>query len=129
GVHGVLVGRVAAGDDFDRVAAELAEFVEQHALGGGVEAVAARMGDDGDAAGTLDPAHGLVERGPAVRHVAGFAFAEVFAEDLGGAGAAAGLDDVAGEVGARQQIGVADVFQGALIGVKNAGLFQLGGNL
>ena len=50
------------------------------------------MGDDGDAASLVDPAHGVTQAGPDVGHVAGLAFGQVAAEDLGHVAAVAGVD-------------------------------------
>src|SRR5450830_69246 len=129
GVDGVLVGRVAARDDFDGGAAQLLEFVEQGAFGHGREFVASGVGNHGLAAGGLDPAHRLFQRSPAVRHIARLAFAEKFTEHLGQGVAGAAFDQVAGKMGARYQVGIADIFQGAFVGARVAGLVQLDGDL
>jgi hypothetical protein len=64
-----------------------------------------------------------------MRHEAGPAFDQEAAEDLGRVAADAGLDQVAGEVGARDQVGVADVLQRAFVRAVDADLGQLGGHL
>ena len=64
-----------------------------------------------------------------MRHEAGLAVGQVLAEDLRGVAAGADLDDVAREVGARDQVRVADIFQRALEGAVNADPGQLGGHL
>jgi hypothetical protein len=64
--------------------AVLLEFGEQRKLFVGAQAVAGRVGNHGHAAGLRDPAHGIAQAGPAVRHKAGLALDQVFAEHLVG---------------------------------------------
>ena len=120
---------MAAGDDLDAAAAVALELGEERVLLGRRELVARRMGDDRDAAGVADPGHGVLQRRPAMRHEAGPAFDEKAAEDLLRVGADAALDQVAREVGARDQVGVADVAQRAFVGAGDADLRELVGHL
>ena len=59
-----------------------------------------------------------------MRHIAGLAFGQVFAKHLVGVLADAGVHQKAGKVGARNQLGVAHIGQGALKGSCNADLGQ-----
>jgi hypothetical protein len=91
---------MAAGDDFHTATAMGFEFAEQCVLFVGREAIAGRVGNDGDATGFGDPLHRFLQPRPAVRHIAGFAFGQVFAKHLGCVAAHARFDQVAGKVGA-----------------------------
>ena len=113
-----LGGGVAAGDDLDAAAAVALELGEERVLLGRRELVARRMGDDRDAAGIADPGHRVLQRRPAVRHEARLAFDQEAAEHLLRVGADAALDQVAREVGARDEVGVADVAQRAFVGCR-----------
>jgi hypothetical protein len=124
GVLDILGRRVAAGDHLDRLAAVRLEFEEQRVLLVGRELVAARVRDHGHALGGGDPVHRVLQRGPAVRHVAGLAFGEELAKHLGGVAAVALLDQEAREVRARDEFGVADELQRAFVGAVDADLGQ-----
>ena len=64
-----------------------------------------------------------------MRHEAGLAFDEEAAEHVLRAGADAALDQEAREVGARDEVGVADELQRAFVGAVDADLGQLVGHL
>ena len=111
---------MAAGGDFDALPAQVEEFVEQ---GGELERrvlVAAWMGDDGHAAGAAYPAHGLGQGSPLHGHVARAIVAQELVENRLHVGAVAGLDQVAGEMRAADELGVARERQGALVRARHA---------
>jgi len=87
------------------------EFGEQRKLLVGAEFVTCRVGDHGHAPGLGDPAHGIAQARPAVRHVAGLAFGEIAAKDFACFAGKAALDDVARKVRARDEFQVAGVLQ------------------
>ena len=120
---------MAARHHLDGLAAVADELGEQRVLLGRREAVAAGVGDDGDAAGLADPAHGVAQARPAVRHEAGVAFGQVAPEHGMGVGADAALDEEAGEVRSRDELGVADVALCPFVGARDADLRQPFGHL
>jgi hypothetical protein len=91
----------------------------------GRELVARRVGDHRHAPGLGDPAHRVAQRRPAVRHIAGLAFDQVFAKHLAVSRHTPGFNQKACKVGARNQFGVAHELQGALVGAVDAHLRQL----
>ena len=120
---------MAASDDFDALAAVAFEFGEQGKLFVGREFVARRVGYDGHAACASDPSDRVFERGPAVFHIAGFAFGQVFAKHLGGFFADAGFHQIAGKVGAGDEVGVACVGQRAFKGTLDTDTLQVFGHV
>ncbi len=112
---------MGAGDHFDTLAAMVLEFGEQRELLVGAEAVAPGVGDHRHAAGAGDPAHGVAQACPFVGDKAGLAIGQVFAEHRIGVRAEASFHNVAGKVGARDQIGVAHIFHGAFECARDAG--------
>jgi hypothetical protein len=105
------------------------ELGKEGVFGRRAERVAARVGDHGDAAGLRDPLHGVTQPRPAVRHIAGLAVGQEAPENLVRVAAGAGLDDVAREVGARDQLRVAHVLEGSLEGASDAHARQFIGHL
>src|SRR5690606_21109470 len=81
-VFGVLVGCVAAGDDLDGLAAQVAELFEQRVkLRVGVF-VAPRVGNRCPAACRENPAHGLLQGRPLHGHVGRLAVTQIAVEDF-----------------------------------------------
>ena len=105
------------------------EFFDQPAFGGGGKAVAHRVGDYRDAAGTGDCLHGFGQLRPLVADIGGFAFAEIFVEGLLGAADDALLAQKFGDMGARHGFGAGTERQRAFVGAENAFFFELGGDL
>src|SRR5690606_21468364 len=77
-----LARRMRTAEHLDADAADIAELRHQRPQPARVDAVAAGMREHRGAAGIADPAHGLVERGPAMRDVTRLALDEEAAEDL-----------------------------------------------
>ena len=100
------------------------EFAEQRIFFVGREPVASRVGNHGDATCIGDPLHRVLQAGPAVRHVAWFAFGEVFAEHFRRVAADTRVHQVPRKVGPRNQFGVAHITQSALVGIQDADLGQ-----
>src|SRR5688572_25545373 len=100
---------MAARDDLEAHAAERFELAEQRAALCIVELVTAGVRDHRDAACGIDPPHGVGERRPRVRHIAGLAFAEIRLEYRLSVFGAAALDEMAREVGAAHELGIGDV--------------------
>ena len=98
----------------------LTEFGKQRVFLGRCEVVACRVGNHRHAASLADPAHGVAQACPAVRHKTGFAFGEKAAEHFRGVVAYALLYQIARKVGARDQLWIACVAQRALVGTGNA---------
>ena len=96
------------------------ELGEQRVLLGRRELVAARVRDDGHAAGGADPAHGVAQPGPAMLDVARLAFGEVAAEDGVHVGRDAAGDQEAAEVRARDEVGVRRQLDRAFVGALDA---------
>src|SRR5215471_19217537 len=87
----------------DRVAAEIAKLGEQPTHTGAFDLVTARMGDHSLPSGGVNPADDFRERGPRVRHVAGFATSQIALEDVLRLARKAGLHQIAREVRARNE--------------------------
>jgi len=68
GERDVLMRFMAAAHDFNRTAAEFMEFGKQRAQLGRIERIASGMRDDGNAAAAVDPAHGIAQARPLMRH-------------------------------------------------------------
>ena len=122
GIGQVLGGGVAAGHHLHALAAMALELGEQGEFFVGAEFVPRRVRNNRHAAGLGDPGHGIFQAGPAVRHVAGFAFNQVLAKHLLGVLADATVHQKAGKVGARDQLMVARKLQGAFKGPGDADL-------
>lgn len=75
--------------------------------------------------GLVDPAHGIAQRGPAVGHVAGLAFGEVFAKDLVRVAAHLRLYQKPRKVRAGDQLGVAHKLERTFVGAVDAHLRKL----
>ena len=82
------------------------------------------MGDDGHALSARDPGDRVFQAGPAVRHIAWFAFSEVFSKHLGRVAARAAFNQKARKVRARNQLRVADKLQRALVSTGDTDLGQ-----
>ena len=87
------------------------------------------MCHDGGASRIGDPSDCIVERGPAMGHESWLALDQIACEDRGHIGTLASLDDVAGKVAARNQLGIADIFERALIGIRNTYGLELCGDV
>ena len=112
---------MAARDHLHALPAVFFELRKQRELLCGVGvAVAGGVGNHGHAASVHNPAHRIGQLGPAVRHKAGFAFGQVAAKHLAGVFAHARLHQKARKVGARNQLGVAGVFERTFVGPLNA---------
>ena len=120
-----LGGGVAAGRHLDAAAAVVLELGEERVLLVRRELVARRMRDDRDAARGDDPADGIAECRPSVRNEPGLAFDEKAAEYLLRVGTDAGLDEVAREVRARDQLVVAGVAERSFVRSRDADLGEL----
>ena len=96
---------------------ELDECLMRHAI-------ARRMRQHGKPAGIKNPAHRLIQRGPDVFDVTGFARHQITLEHLARVTGKAALDDIARKVRAPQQRRVAAITHGALEGVVNARLCE-----
>ena len=91
-----------------------------------VKLVARRMRDHGHAAGAGDPLHGVPQRRPAVRHVARACLRSGSLRNTSLVSLQTpALHQEAGEVRARDQLGVADVLQRAFVGARDAHRGQL----
>lgn len=68
GERGILMRFVAAAHDFNRATAEFTEIGEQRSHLRRIERIAPGMGDDGNAAAAVDPAHRIAQARPLVWH-------------------------------------------------------------
>jgi hypothetical protein len=115
---------MTASDHLDPASAMGDELGEQRILFVGREAIARRVRDDRQAAGVADPGDRIAQGGPAMRHEAGLALGQEFAEHLAGVLAHAGFDQETGKVGAGDQLRVPDEPERSLVGVADAHLGQ-----
>ncbi len=82
------------------------------------------MGNHRNTTSVTDPLHGFLQACPAVWDITWFAFGEEFSEHFGRVAAHTGLNQVPSKVGARNQLRVAHILQGALVGVQDADFGQ-----
>ena len=119
---------MATGQHFNRGTAQLLEFSKKSIECQIVERIAARVGNHGNPAGAQNPAYRVGQRGPAMRHKAGFSFNQIMAKYAGNVWLDAQFNDVTGKMCTGNQVWITDVFQGALKGIGNTDLGQLGGD-
>ena len=106
---------------FHAFAAQRGELLQQLLPLRAAERIFARMRHDGHAARAAYPFHGLFHRRPLVRHKAGAPGGQEALERVLRGAADAALHEHAREVRARNQVLVAGVFEGAVVGVLYAG--------
>src|SRR5574340_1314007 len=121
----VFGGMVAAGDDFDTLAAERAKGVKQQVQLARIERVAARMRDHRHAATRADPVHGVIQRDPFVFDVARDAAREEALERAAHVGRVSLRHQPARKMRAPHYLLVDGVVIGTFVGAGDAGFCQI----
>src|SRR5450830_66870 len=116
GIFFVLIRSMTTGMDFDGRAAKLLEFVKQRTKLQVAVMIATGVSNHGNTIGTTNPVDRFGQCGPAMRHVAWLAFAQIFAEHFLSVNAIAGFDQKTCKMRARYQIRIADMLERSLKG-------------
>lgn len=113
---------MATGHDFHASTAHVFEAGEQGPFLGSGEPVAAGVRDDGMTARCANPVHRVLQRGPGVFHIAWVPGCEKAAEDFVRVSTNTLFNQKAGEMGARNQRGIASMAAGSSVGVAHGGV-------
>src|SRR5262249_6880421 len=104
----------------DAITAEIAKLGQESAHASGADVVSTRMRDDRLAARRMDPAHGLCQRRPLMRRVAGLASSEVMLEHVLDVARVAFLHQEPGKMSAGDQMFIRYVLHRTFIGATDS---------